>query len=314
MSYGHRELSDTIFKTMTYAILALVLFVVLIVASWILNPEILILLGLLVGYTLILVLPVTKFKISATGVEADVDHLERNAPALPSETSTAKEAKAAVNQSTQALNDPRSVFLDLSIEIEKKLRQTAISRGISEKMGMGQMVHQLNRIGVITDPWLLDALRLFVDKRNQIVHEGRIELIQSAIDIGTVVLGRLEETNEEPLFDDLVSLLKKAGVQFEINPRLQTKEGITFYVPDLVIPDSKKPQYVVEVKAVLSDSQAYGLADIGRSLKANLPRVKPILIAQSLTEEMREFLRNRYWAFVFDRTQIKSLVSLVKEA
>jgi len=39
----------------------------------------------------------------------------------------------------------------------------------------------------------LDALQFFIKRRNLIVHEGKVERIQSAIDIGTTVLAKLNE-------------------------------------------------------------------------------------------------------------------------
>jgi len=315
MSSGNEEPAKGtgLFATVTYVILILVLSAVLVEDRWVLNWEILGLLTLLAGYTLVLVLPVSRFKISASGIEAEVLRLKNTAPTPSPADESTKEAETVVSQASESLTDPRSVFLDLSIELEKRLRQLGASHGISQKMGMGQLVNQLRRRQVLTDAWLIDALQLFIQKRNQIVHEGKIELIQSAIEMGTVVLGRLEQTSGKPLFDKLADLLTRAEIRFEIHPTLRSEDQAQLYVPDFVVPNSSNPRYIIEVKGPLSTSQAYALADVGRRLKTNYPDVKAILIAQNLTPEMRNFLVSRYWAYVFDDTEIEELVSILRD-
>jgi hypothetical protein len=171
----------------------------------------------------------------------------------------------------------------------------------------------LRRRQILTDAWLIDALQLFIQKRNQIVHEGKIELIQSAIEMGTVVLGRLEEASGKPLFDKLANSLRRAKIRFEIHPALRSEDQTQLYIPDFVVPNSSNPRYVIEAKGPLSISQAYALANVGRLVKASYPDVKAIFIGQKLTPEMRGFLIGRYWAYVFDDTEIDDVVSILKD-
>jgi len=173
--------------------LILILFAALIAANWKLNYEILGLSMILTGYTLVLVLPITRFRIGTSGIEGEISRLKANASTKAPSDKSAAEASAVVAEISQTYVDPRSVFLELSMEIEKRLRQLAVSRGLPHRVGMGELLRQLRRHEVVTDRWLLDAVQFFIQKRNLILHEGKVEQIQSAIDIGTAVLARLSE-------------------------------------------------------------------------------------------------------------------------
>jgi hypothetical protein len=313
MSSVDEQPAHNLFAVATYVVLVVVLAAVLLEDTWVLNWEILGLLTLIAGYTLILVLPVTRFKISPSGVEAEVSRLKSLAPAPSPADESTREAETVVSQVSESLTDPRSVFLDLSIELEKRLRQLGASCGISQRMGMGQLFSELRRREVLTDPWLIEALPVFIQKRNQIVHEGKIELIQSAIEMGTVALGRLEQISGKPLFEKLVESFRSAQISFETQPTLRSEDRTHLYAPDFVLPNSTNPRYVIEVKGTLSISQAYALANVGRLLNDSYPDLKAILIANKLTVEMRNFLLSRYWAYAFEERQIGELISMLKQ-
>jgi len=191
-----------VFEAITYMALILILFAALIVEDWRLNYEILGLSIILTGYTLVLVLPITRFKIGASGIEGEISRLKADASIRALSDESAAEASALVAKISQTLVDPRSIFLDLSIEIEKTLRELAASRGLPHRIGMGELVRQLRIREVLTDKWLLEALQFFIRRRNLIVHEGKVEQIQSAIDIGTAVLARLNEIKSSSVKDE----------------------------------------------------------------------------------------------------------------
>lgn len=68
-----------------------------------------------------------------------------------------------------------------------------ISNGISHFRSLCEKVKSVVKTRQNLDRWLLDALQFFIKRRNLIVHEGKVERIQSAIDIGTTVLAKLNE-------------------------------------------------------------------------------------------------------------------------
>jgi hypothetical protein len=62
----------TAFEIVTYIVLIIVPFLALWAASWNLNPEIIGLLLVLTGYTIVLVLPLKSFKIGPSGIEGEL--------------------------------------------------------------------------------------------------------------------------------------------------------------------------------------------------------------------------------------------------
>ena len=266
---------------------------------------------MLMAYTLVLVLPVSWFKITPSSIEAELQQLLRTEPTPPASEESTKEAEAAVSQSSRSLSDPRSVFLDLSIEIERIFREIAISRGLPERMPMGALIRELRQREMVTDPWLLDAVQLFAEKRNQILHEGRIEQFQSAIQIGTLVLARLKGIEpEKTVLEEVREALQKAQIRFEVEPRL-TADGKLF-VPDFVIPSFKKPLCFIEVKGTPSIAQAYEIASLGRHLKSSYPKSATMLVVLGLSPDMKRFLVNRSWDRVFEAVELGDLISAIK--
>jgi hypothetical protein len=112
-------------------------------------------------------------------------------PSVAASQQSRNKADKYVAQISQSLVDPRSVFLDLSIEIERRVRKLAVSHEIPKQLGLKQLIDELMRRQIITDTWLYNALNFFRQRRNQMVHEGKTEQIQSAIDIGRTILNEL---------------------------------------------------------------------------------------------------------------------------
>lgn len=185
-----------IFEILTYLILAGLPALSLAFNGGQLTAETNVALLFLLAYTILLVLPVSKFKLTPSGFEADIDRLAKNAPTTAGTVSgslgVGLEARVTVVEPD--LVDPRSNFLQLSIDIERKLRVLAQGHGVTGKIPLGQLIEKLRRMEVITDAWLLDALTVFRKRRNEIVHEGNLRDINAAIEIGKLVIAKLEET------------------------------------------------------------------------------------------------------------------------
>lgn len=310
-SLGHVSPITRVLQVITYIVLLIVLFSTLWTANWKMDLQILGVLLMLMAYTLVLVLPVSWFKITPSSIEAELQQLLRNEPTPPASEESTKEAEAAVSQSSRSLSDPGSVFLDLSIEIERIFREIAISRGLPERMPMGALIRELRQRRMVTDPWLLDAVQLFAEKRNRILHEGKVGQIQSAIQIGTLVLARLKGIEpEKTLLEEVREALQEARISFEVEPRL-TVDGKLFE-PDFVIPSLKKPLCFIEVKGTPSIVQAYEIASLGRHLKSSYPKIATMLVAIGLSPEMRSFLISRSWDRVFETVELRDLISAIK--
>ena len=61
---------------------------------------------------------------------------------------------------------------------------------------MGVLTRYLQQKQIIVDRWLLDALRFFQIRRNELVHEGKTTDIEKAIDIGQTVLIQLKNIQD----------------------------------------------------------------------------------------------------------------------
>ncbi len=181
------------FKIMTYVVLIFLIVISSWTSKWHLEVEIAILVLILCGYTLLLVLPITKFKLGLSGFEGELGRLAKEAEALP-KTESAKEVDQEVTRLSESLVDHDLVLMRLSIDIETTLKDIAETSGLRRtKVGMGRLIRMLRQKEVITDRWLLDALSFFQKHRNELIHEGTTTDLEKAISIGSSALAELKE-------------------------------------------------------------------------------------------------------------------------
>ena len=185
------------FKVATYVLLLSIIIISFWASSWQSTLEIDLLTLFLIAYTLLLVLPITKFKLGPSGFEGELERLKEEKGKAPVSIETVKEVNQEVDRFSENLVESDLVLMKLSIEIETTLRNIAESSGISRtKVSMGMLIQMLEQKEVLTDNWLLDALRFFQIHRNELIHEGRTADIEKAIDVGRTVLAKLRELQQ----------------------------------------------------------------------------------------------------------------------
>ena len=185
------------FKVLTYILLFSIIIVSFSVSSWHSTLEIDLLTLFLIAYTVLLVLPITRFKLGPSGFEGELERLKEEKEKSPVSAETAKEVNQEVDRFSENLVESDLVLMKLSIEIETTLRSIAESSGISRtKVSMGMLIQMLVQKEILTDNWLLDALRFFQIHRNELIHEGRTDDIEKAIDVGRTVLAKLRELQQ----------------------------------------------------------------------------------------------------------------------
>lgn len=185
---------EAFFKIVTYVLLFSVILVSLWASEWNSTLETNLLILFLIAYTLLLILPITRFKLGPSGFEGELDRLEQEKEKSPISTGTAKEVNQEIDRFSEELVEPDLVLMKLSIEIETTLRSIAEHSGISPaKVGIGRLNQMLRQKEILTDSWLLDALHFFQIHRNELIHEGKTDDIEKAIDIGRKVLTKLRE-------------------------------------------------------------------------------------------------------------------------
>jgi hypothetical protein len=188
---------ESSFKVATYVLLFSLIIISFWASSWKSTLEIDLLTLFLIAYTLLLVLPITKFKLGPSGFEGELERLKEEKGKAPVSAETAKEVNQEVDRFSENLVESDLVLMKLSIEIETTLRSIAESSGISRtKVSMGMLIQMLEQKEVLTDNWLLDALRFFQIHRNELIHEGRTADIEKAIDVGRTVLAKLRELQQ----------------------------------------------------------------------------------------------------------------------
>jgi len=152
----------------------------------------------LCAYTILLTLPITRFKLSSTGFEGELERLVRKKEGSPASQETIAEVDEEVADFSQELVEPDTILMRLSIEIETTLRAIAESAGVSRlKVGISQLTRVLQEKQIITDPWLIDALYFFRIYRNDLIHEGKTRDIQEGISVGREVLAKLRQIQKE---------------------------------------------------------------------------------------------------------------------
>lgn len=197
MSIGNDNLGK-IFKVITFFLLVSLILISSLVVNWHFSAEIIALVLLLIAYTLLLTLPITKFKLSPTGFEGELERLMKEREASPAPPETVEEVNEEVAEFSQDLGEPDTILMRLSIEIETTLRTIAESAGLSKpKVGIGQLTRMLQQKQIITDSWLINALHFFRKYRNKLLHEGKTSNIQEAISVGREVLAKLRQIQKE---------------------------------------------------------------------------------------------------------------------
>lgn len=181
------------FEIGTYASLVLVLGLALWVTSGNLNPNIDGLILILSAYTLLLVLPIRKFRLTWHSFEAELDELYDEAKRSPPTLRGERIADQTLARTYERSTDPRLVLLQMSVEIESKLAQIAERHGL-EKQSFYQIIDLLRQKEILTDSFVINGLRFFREQRNALVHQGRVPELAKAIDIGRTLLAKLEET------------------------------------------------------------------------------------------------------------------------
>lgn len=186
------------FKIVTYLLLVFLILVSALVVNWHYSPEIIVLILFLCAYTLLLTLPIIRFKISPTAFEGELERLVKEREESPAPSETLQEVTEEVKEFSKELVENDSILMRLSIAIEITLRNIAESAGITRlKVSMGELSRILQTEGIIADPWLIEALDFFRRHRNDLIHEGKAQDIQAGIDIGREVLAKLRQIQKE---------------------------------------------------------------------------------------------------------------------
>lgn len=138
----------------------------------------------------------SRLKLSAQGVEAEFEKLEELASQVREEE-VIPSVREDIELIRQSDTDPKSAFLELIIEIEKKLKLlVSKSGGESWKYtSVTKIVGQLETSGII-DHNLAKLIRQFWYLRNKTIH-GEIVItkdsLEEAIQIGEAILSKLEK-------------------------------------------------------------------------------------------------------------------------
>lgn len=137
-----------------------------------------------------------KLRISGSGVEAIFKELRQAASEVGEEEIPA-EIKYEVEEILESDRHPKAAFLELIIEIEKKLKVLAEKYAkISWKYTSVKKLVTILQQHQIIDYKLGYLINSFWDLRNKVIH-GKIEIttdrLNEAIQIGETILSKLEE-------------------------------------------------------------------------------------------------------------------------
>jgi len=138
----------------------------------------------------------SKLRLSASGVEAVFKELRQIASEIE-EREVTPEVRDEIAEIRESDRDPRAVFLELIIEIEKKLRVLATRSGIQSWKYIS--IHKLVELLIaseIIDRRLANLIRSFWYLRNKVIH-GEIDITRARLDeaiyIGETILSKLEK-------------------------------------------------------------------------------------------------------------------------
>jgi hypothetical protein len=192
------EAISRIFKIVTFLILILLILISSFSVNWHFSVEIITVVLFLCAYTIILTLPIKRFKLGLSGFEGELERLIKEKVTTAASPETVEEVEEELNEISQEVIEPDTVLLRLSIEIEKTLRSIAESKGlIRTKVGLGRLTWILQQKQIISDPWLIDALSFFRKYRNKLIHEGKTTDIEAGINIGREVLVKLKQIQKK---------------------------------------------------------------------------------------------------------------------
>lgn len=186
------------FKIITFMLLVFLILTTSWVVGWHPTPEILSLVLFLCAYTLLLVLPITKFKLGPSGFEGELERLMKEREVSPAPDEIVEEVDREIAVYSENLVDQDVVLMRLSIDIETTLRDIAERVELRRtRVGMGALVDMLKQRGILKDPWLLDSLHFFREHRNELLHEGKTSDVKDAINVGRKVLAKLRQIQKE---------------------------------------------------------------------------------------------------------------------
>lgn len=137
-------------------------------------------------------------KLSTGGIEAKFEEIREMAAEISTEEPP-REVRNEIRQirQTDREGNPTGIFLELVIEIEKKLHLLSRKPEESWKFTSVPRIVDLLVQNEVIDRNLAELIRGFWNLRNQVVH-GRIniteELLDDAISAGEVILSQLEES------------------------------------------------------------------------------------------------------------------------
>jgi hypothetical protein len=139
----------------------------------------------------------SKLRLSAQGVEAEFQDLEERANEIK-DLEVAPRVKEEIEFIRNSDPDPKAVFLELIIEIEKKLKLLASKYGEESwrYMSVRKIIDQLSKKGEI-DSNLASIIRDFWTLRNRTIHGDIVitrDRLEDAIQIGETILSRLDKS------------------------------------------------------------------------------------------------------------------------
>lgn len=158
-----------------------------------------------------------RFKLGPGGVEADLEKLEEEALQVKKEEAPQK-IREEINEIQRSDREPSVVFLELIVEIERKLRMIAEWKDFSgyKYVPVRKLVSELVSKNVITKE-LGSMMDRFWRIRNQIVH-GEVDItednLKDATSIGEIILTELEKIYEQTKVYRLEVRCKTCGTQF----------------------------------------------------------------------------------------------------
>lgn len=182
------------FKIVTFSLLVFLVLISSFSVNWHFGMEIITVVLFLCAYTIILTLPIKRFKLGLSGFEGELERLIKEKVTSSASPETVEEVEEEMIAFSQESIEPDTVLLRLSIEIETTLRSIAESKGLVRiKVGLGQLTRILQQKQIISDPWLIDALHFFRKYRNELIHEGKTADIEAGINVGREVLVKLKQ-------------------------------------------------------------------------------------------------------------------------
>jgi len=158
-----------------------------------------------------------RFKFGLSGVEVDLRELEEEALEVKEEE-TPQKIKEEIDEIQKSDRSPSIVFLELIVEVERKLRMIAESRDFSgyKYVPVPRLVSGLVEKEVIKKE-LGDLIRRFWQIRNKIVH-GVVDItdrnLKDATSIGEVILTELDKVYEKTKIYRLEVECKTCGTRF----------------------------------------------------------------------------------------------------